>query len=261
MEARLPAAGAGPSAAAPPGGGPREPPATSSDDLFALFGSDSSDDDDTHGGAQPEPVDSLGTLPPAAGAAAAAISPPWEVVTSGEADGGKGLRATADIKQDAVIYREPAALRCPNATAAASYEEALKLHQQCVQSHFQRLPIQRRAKLMLLFSLDKYNDAEGKTTIWGIFQTNAVRLAGRDEGDGGLFPVRWRAFPLGQFRSRELVLYHSGLVASQLPLPREAPAVARWQRAAACFYARPLPVLLHTNMISAAACRSTFDDR
>ena len=81
---------------------------------------------------------------------------------------------------------------CPNGHAAASFEKALALHQQCVLRRFGQLPVQRQAELMKLFSWDKYDDPAGNTTIYGIYQTNSLKLTGKDTGDGGLFPVMCR---------------------------------------------------------------------
>ena len=79
----------------------------------------------------------------------------------------------------------------PNCHAVATREEALALHQQCVMSHFRQLNAERQGKFLELYSWDKYNDADDNATVWGIFQSNAARLSGRDEGEGGVFMVRW----------------------------------------------------------------------
>ena len=150
-------------------------------DVFAIFGSDSSDDDAAVLPPQPLLVSSF---PP--------LQHCWELVASRETDGGKGLRATANIREGAEIHREGAALRAPNGHAAASREAALALHKQCVLARFDRLPAAARDALMVLYSRDTYNDADDNATIYGVFQTNSVRLSGRDECDGGVFLVMCR---------------------------------------------------------------------
>ena len=157
---------------------PTRPPTDS--ELFAIFGGSSSGDDD-----EAEDPTAGPDEPPSAAAL-------WELVASREAGGGKGLRATADIKANAEIYRESPALRCPNGHAATSFEEGLAKHKQCILERFERLPDDSRHELMRLFSLAKYNDVEGKATIFGVFQTNAIRLTGMDSNDGGVFVVQCR---------------------------------------------------------------------
>lgn len=153
-------------------------------DLFDdCFGSS---DEDGAGGASAEHGSGVGWVRPPAGL------PVWEEVLSSEVDGGQGLRATVAIAKNGEIHREAAALRCPNAHAASSLEEALRLHKQCVLSRFTELPAKQQGEIMVLFSWDKYNDHLGARTAWGIFQTNSVRLSGQDEGDGGLFRTMCR---------------------------------------------------------------------
>ena len=161
---------------------PERPALSSSATLFDdCFGSDSSGDGDyaEHGSG-------VSWVRPAA------ALPSWEEVASSEVGGGRGLRATAAIAKDGEIHREPCALRCPNGHAASSVEEALQLHQQCVLSRFTELPAKQQGEIMVLSSWDKYDDGPGNRTVWGIFQTNSVRLSGADEGDGGLFRTMCR---------------------------------------------------------------------
>ena len=161
-----------------------EPPATALQGNGGLFddcfGSDSSDDDGDDGAAAEHGSGTSWVRPPVA-------LQVWEEVVSSEVDGGQGLRATATIAMGDEIHKEAAALRCPNAHAARTEDEALRLHKQCVFSRFTALPLKQQAEVRVLMSWDKYNDADGSTTIWGVFQTNSVRLTGQDEGDGGLF--------------------------------------------------------------------------
>ena len=149
-------------------------------ELFSLFSSDSGDDDGCI------------ILPPADFVVPPPVVLLWEIMVSKEIDGGMGLRATADIKQGTEIYREAATLRCPNGHAASSPEQALSLHQHCISERFSQLSKLQQGELMELFSLDAYNDAQGNATIWGIFQTNGLRLSGRDTGDGAIFKMMSR---------------------------------------------------------------------
>lgn len=48
----------------------------------------------------------------------------FEIIDSSQVGGGKGLRSLVFIKAGTEIYRDVAVLRCPNAFAAESEDEA-----------------------------------------------------------------------------------------------------------------------------------------
>ncbi|GMH69261.1 hypothetical protein TL16_g12101 [Triparma laevis f. inornata] len=98
-------------------------------------------------------------------------------------DGGKGLRSTTFIKSGTLIFCDLATLRCPNSFPASSESEAQALQNSCVETRFSHLSLSSRTSLMTLAS----HVSPSSPTIAGIFQTNAVRLQGRDSADGAIF--------------------------------------------------------------------------
>ena len=141
--------------------------ASSNKELFGLFGSGSDNDDATATAAVAAIAVTDATANGDANAAAGCGEQLWEPFTSRELDGGQGLRATAPIRAGAEIHREGAALRCPNATAAESYEDALRLHNACVLSRYGALPAGQQAALRRLYSWDKYSDTPTWCTCGG----------------------------------------------------------------------------------------------
>lgn len=140
------------------------------DELDVLFGSDSSSADE-HESLHP-PASSPSSLPL-----------PFEMFDSTQLGGGKGLRALVFIKADTEIFLDVATLRCPNSFAASTEAEAMRLQSECVQLRFERLSKTAQASLMQLSS---HSEAKGEETISGIFQTNGVRLQGKDSADGAI---------------------------------------------------------------------------
>ena len=142
-----------------------------SQDLDALFGSDSSSDDEHNNNSHPPA--STSPLPPF----------PFEVFESTQLGGGKGLRALVFIKSGTEIFQDTATLRCPNVFAASTETEAMRLQSECVSLRFSRLSRSAQASLM---ELSSHSEEAGAETISGIFQTNAVRLQGKDVADGAI---------------------------------------------------------------------------
>jgi hypothetical protein len=119
----------------------------------------------------------------------------FELFDSTEENGGKGLRATTNnIKAGDEISRESAVMRCPNGHAAGSEEEAQEMHQRCITDRFARLTAKNQRAVMDLSSWDKYNNpVNGEITSYGIYQTNSLRLTGKDSSDGGVFLAMCRS--------------------------------------------------------------------
>ena len=134
----------------------------------------------------------------------------FELFDSHELDGGKGLRATRFLKAGQEISRESSILRCPNGHPARTEREAKNLHKQCVADKFEQLSAkQQRAVLDLSSWMEKENDKndvdddqddgqddqdddgqddDGQANItYGLYQTNSLRLTGKDHKDGALF--------------------------------------------------------------------------
>ncbi|GMI08894.1 hypothetical protein TrVE_jg2094 [Triparma verrucosa] len=105
------------------------------------------------------------------------------MIESSQKDGGKGLRSTTFIKSGSLIFRDIATLRCPNSFPAESESEAQALQNSCVETRFSHLSLSSRTSLMTLAS----HVSPSSPTIAGIFQTNAVRLQGKDSADGAIF--------------------------------------------------------------------------
>jgi hypothetical protein len=112
----------------------------------------------------------------------------FEIFESNELDGGKGLRATSFIKAGQEISRESSVLRCPNGHPARTEEEAKELHKQCVSEKFAQLSAKLQRAVLDLSSWDKQNDTnDGQANTYGLYQTNSLRLTGKDDKDGALF--------------------------------------------------------------------------
>uniref|UniRef100_A0A7S4QLI1 SET domain-containing protein n=2 Tax=Ditylum brightwellii TaxID=49249 RepID=A0A7S4QLI1_9STRA len=159
---------------------------------FDVFGSDSSSDDDSHHNNH-STGQSIVTLNAIAQSITLRDAPVlWEVIDSIELNGGKGLRATTNIAKGVEINRESPLVRCPNYYPAESEEKAIVMHKACVKQKFAQVKESNYQKLMSLFCHDMFCDKEGNTTEYGIYQTNSVKLSGRDSSSGGVFPVMCR---------------------------------------------------------------------
>eukprot|EP00521_Asterionellopsis_glacialis_P017928 CAMPEP_0195307178 /NCGR_PEP_ID=MMETSP0707-20130614/37504_1 /TAXON_ID=33640 /ORGANISM="Asterionellopsis glacialis, Strain CCMP134" /LENGTH=267 /DNA_ID=CAMNT_0040371425 /DNA_START=33 /DNA_END=835 /DNA_ORIENTATION=+ len=116
----------------------------------------------------------------------------WKMIDSKEVDGGKGLESTVDIAQGVEIHREPPLLKCPNGHLASSQTEAIEKHKAYVQKKFDQCTPAQQQSLLELYTWDKYNDSDGNPTIYGYYQTNSVKLTGKDATEGGVFPIMCR---------------------------------------------------------------------
>jgi hypothetical protein len=77
--------------------------------------------------------------------------------------------------------RDAPVLSCPKSQAATSAAEAAAMHAKCVHTGFNKLSAKKQRVFKDLMSWDKYDDAQGNTTILGIYQTNSL-LCGEDTG-------------------------------------------------------------------------------
>jgi hypothetical protein len=98
------------------------------------------------------------------------------------------LRATRFLKAGQEISRESSVLRCPNGHPARTEDEAKELHKQCVKDKFAQLSAKQQRAVLDLSSWDKENDTnDGQANTYGLYQTNSLRLTGKDDKDGALF--------------------------------------------------------------------------
>ncbi|GMH59095.1 hypothetical protein TrRE_jg3892 [Triparma retinervis] len=96
------------------------------------------------------------------------------------------------IPEGKEIHREGALMRCPNGQAASSEEEATVLHKRYISEQFDRLPAVKKESFMSLCCTapNSFDPSDpSKPTTHGIFQSNSVRLSGRDRLDGAVFPT------------------------------------------------------------------------
>lgn len=102
---------------------------------------------------------------------------------------GLGLQATLPIVRGQELMREACVLRCPNGYAAPTEQEADQLHQQCIAERFAKLKPKQQQGFRNLSSWDKYNNpTTHEKTLYGIYQTNSLRLTGeQDQADGAVF--------------------------------------------------------------------------
>ncbi|GMI31599.1 hypothetical protein TeGR_g1865 [Tetraparma gracilis] len=99
-----------------------------------------------------------------------------------------GLHALKHIPARTELHRESALLRCPNGHPARSLEEAEAAHANCVRARFGQLTKAKKELFSTLYCMSKYMEG-GAPTQLGIFQSNSVRLTGRDSADGAVFPT------------------------------------------------------------------------
>jgi hypothetical protein len=76
--------------------------------------------------------------------------------------------------------RDVPILQCPTSHAATSREEAEEMHERAVNQLFEKLPPKKQRAFRDLSSWDKYNDSQGNQTVIGIFQTNSLQIADKD---------------------------------------------------------------------------------
>ncbi|GMI42708.1 hypothetical protein TrCOL_g6313 [Triparma columacea] len=113
-------------------------------------------------------------------------TPVFTCRVSNEISGGLGLHAKTLILQGTEIHREKALIRCPNGHAAASEGDAIALHVDFIAKEFEKLPADGKELFMSLCNTVLTTAAN---STYGIFQSNAVRLSGRDHLDGAVFPT------------------------------------------------------------------------
>lgn len=93
---------------------------------------------------------------------------------------GSGLVAACAIPRGTVVLRDVPIMMCPTSHAATSLEEAEAMHERNVDRLFSKLHPKKQRAFMDLMSWDKYDDEEGNPTVIGLFQTNSLQIADKD---------------------------------------------------------------------------------